>query len=181
VHASDRLARHWRDLCFVAKTAGELIHGRASDVKAHTHKQRSKPSGSATEPTPERREHLSHWKLGGLPVTELAKRVWNSLNSDDVFNRAAELAYYFFFSLFPALILVGAIFGLLAGPGTKLHDMLLQYIGTALPHAAFQMVQKVLEETSQAAGGGKITLGLVLTIWSASSAMTAVQDTLNAV
>ena len=79
-----------------------------------------------------------------------------------------------FFSLFPALILLTSVFGLLAGPGTKLHEMLLQYIATALPASAFEAVQKVLTETNQAAGGGKITFGVLVTLWSASAAMTAV-------
>ncbi len=160
---------------------GRVIHGRAADLKTHIRKQHPEHAGVAPVPTPERREQLSPWKLGGLSITELSKRVWNSINNDDVINRAAELAYFFFFSLFPALILLTAVFGLLAGPGTKLHDMLLQYMGTALPGSAFEMVKKVLDETSQAAGGGKITFGILLSLWSASAAMTAVQDTLNAV
>jgi membrane protein len=98
-----------------------------------------------------------------------------------VFNRSAELAYYFFFSLFPALIFLSSILGLFAGPGTKLHAMLLQYMGTALPGDAFKMVQQVLDETTKAAGGGKITFGLLVTLWSSSAAMSSVQDTLNAV
>ena len=160
---------------------GRVIHGHAADLKTHVRKQHPEHAGVAPEPTPERREQLSPWKLGGLSIAELGKRVWNSLNSDDVFNRAAGLAYYFFFALFPALILASAVFGLLAGPGTQLHDMLLQYMGTALPGSAFQMVQKVINETSKAAGGGKITFGLLASLWTASSAMAAVQDTLNAV
>jgi len=147
----------------------------------HIRKRRPDQAGVVPEPSLERREQLSPWKLGGLSSRELGKRVWNSINNDDILNRAAELAYYFFFSLFPALIFLTSIFGLLAGPGTKLHGMLLQYIGTALPPAAFEMVQKVLTETNQAAGAGKITFGLLVTLWSASAAMAAVQDTLNAV
>jgi membrane protein len=160
---------------------GRVIKGQASDLKAHIRRQHPEHARVAPEPTPEKRKELSPWKLGGLSVGELGKRVWNSVNSDNVLNRAAELAYYFFFSLFPALIFLTAILGLLAGPGTKLHDMLLQYMGTALPGSAFEMVQKVLTETNQAAGGGKITFGILVTLWSASAAMTAVQDTLNAV
>lgn len=160
---------------------GRVLHGQASDLRAHIRKQHPEHARVAPEPTPEQREELSPWKLGGLSIRELGKRVWNSVNSDDVLNRAAQLAYYFFFSLFPALIFLTSILGLLAGPGTKLHDMLLVYMGTALPGSAFEMVQKVLTETNQAAGGGKITFGLLVTLWSASAAMTAVQDTLNAV
>lgn len=160
---------------------GRVIRGRVADLKTHIRSQHPEHTGVAPQ-TPDRpREQLSPWKLGGLSAKELGRRVWNSLNNDDVFGRAAQLAYYFFFSLFPALIFLSSILGLFAGPGTKLHAMLLQYIGTALPGDAFKMVQQVLDETTKAAGGAKITFGLLLTLWSASAAMSAVQDTLNAV
>lgn len=40
-------------------------------------------------------DRISPWKLGGLSVKQLSVRVWNEINKDDVFGRAAELAYYF--------------------------------------------------------------------------------------
>jgi membrane protein len=160
---------------------GRVIRGQAAGLKTHIREQHPEHAGVAPETSNQRREQLSPWKLGGLTAFELAKRVWNSMNNDDVFGRSAQLAYYFFFSLFPALIFLSSILGLFAGPGTKLHGMLLQYIGTALPEAAFQMVQRVFDQTTKASGGGKITFGLLVTLWSASSAMAAVQDTLNVV
>ena len=35
----------------------------------------------------------SMWKLGGLSWIALAKRVWTEINEDDVWGRAAQLAY----------------------------------------------------------------------------------------
>ena len=127
------------------------------------------------------KERHSPWKLGGLSVVELAKRVGRSMNDDDVFGRSAQLAYYFFLAVFPALIFVTALFGLFAGPGTKLHDSLLGYIGTAMPGAAYDLVRKTLGEASKTSGAGKLSFGLVATLWSATSGMTALEDTLNAV
>ncbi len=46
----------------------------------------------------------SPWALGGLTVTELGKRVYKEINDDDVFGRAAQLAYYFLLALFPLLL-----------------------------------------------------------------------------
>jgi membrane protein len=133
-------------------------------------------------PRPERTpEHLSPWKLGGLSVPELGKRVWRSTLDDDVFGRSAQLAYYFFVAVFPALIFLTALLGLLAGPGTKLHDGLLTYIGTALPPTAYELLRKTLDEATKGAGGAKIGFGLLATLWSATAGMTAIEDTLNAV
>jgi membrane protein len=100
---------------------------------------------------------------------------------DDIFARSAQLAYYFFFALFPALIFLTSLLGLFAGPGTKLHDSLLNYLATALPESAFELVQTTLDEIGRTSGGGKLGFGIVVTLWSAMSGMTALEDTLNAV
>ena len=43
----------------------------------------------------------SLWRLGGLTWLELGKRVISEIQSDEVFARAAQLAYYFLLALFP--------------------------------------------------------------------------------
>jgi membrane protein len=160
-----------------------VIHGKASDLKDHIRQQHpDHQSVAPSQPQPSQPpEEISPWKLGGLSARELGKRVWKSVNDDNVFNRSAELAYYFFLALFPALIFLTSILGLFAAPGTAIHNRLLQYIGEAMPGSAYQLVQQILTETNKASGGGKITFGLLFTLWSATQGMVAVQDTLNAV
>ena len=70
---------------------------------------------------------------------------------------------------------------MLAGPGSQLRESLLKYLGTTMPNAAYGLVEKTLQETSRASSGGKLALGLILALWSASAGMAALQDTLNAV
>ena len=62
---------------------------------------------------------VRHGSLGGLSVGQLAVRVWTAANNDDVFGRSAQLAYYFFRALFPPLICLTALIGMLAGSGTQ--------------------------------------------------------------
>ncbi len=124
---------------------------------------------------------FSPWQLGGLSVKELLKRVWKSANEDDIFGRSAQLAYYFFLALFPALIFLTATLGLLAASGKRLHDTLLEYMTIALPGPVYDLVKSTLEQTTAASGGGKLTFGLLAGLWTASSGMAAVQDTLNGV
>lgn len=126
-------------------------------------------------------ERPSPWQLGGLSLLELAKRVGRSANEDDVFGRSAELAYYFFLALFPALIFFTALIGMLARTGTQLDQSLLGYMQTALPGPAYELVQKVLEQIARHSGSGKLTFGLITALWSATSGMTGLEDTLNAV
>ena len=46
----------------------------------------------------------SLWGFGGLKWKELGKRVFSEIQKDDVFGRAAQLAYYFLLALFPLLL-----------------------------------------------------------------------------
>src|SRR5688572_20973718 len=69
---------------------------------------------------------VSPWKLGGLSVKELAKRVWSEFWDDEVTDRGAALAYYFLFALFPALLFMTSLVGMLPIPG--LMDKLLGYM-----------------------------------------------------
>ncbi len=124
---------------------------------------------------------MSPWKLGGLSRRELVVRLWHSLNDDDIFNRSAQLAYYFFLALFPALICLTSVMGLLAGSGSRLHDTLITYLSTIMPRAVFELVARTLEHTIETSGGGKISFGLIAALWSATAGMRALEDTLNAV
>jgi membrane protein len=50
-----------------------------------------------------------------------------------------------------------------------------------MPMEALGTVMTIFRETTEASGSGKITFGLIATIWSASVGISAIQDTLNAV
>jgi hypothetical protein len=50
-----------------------------------------------------------------------------------------------------------------------------------MPMEALGSVMKIFRETTEASGSGKLTFGLIATIWSASVGISAIQDTLNAV
>ncbi|HWR13902.1 MAG TPA: YihY/virulence factor BrkB family protein [Terriglobales bacterium] len=122
----------------------------------------------------------SPWELGGLTVPQLGRRVWAEINGDDdVFGRAAELAYFFFLALFPALIFATAVLGLMAGPGSELRQSLLDYLARAMPPSASELVRQTLDQTTQASGGGKLSFGILAALWSASAGMAAIMDTLN--
>ena len=41
------------------------------------------------------------WRLGGLTVKELVRRLWEETQQDEILGRGAQLAYYFLLSLFP--------------------------------------------------------------------------------
>ncbi len=123
----------------------------------------------------------SVWKLGGLSAGQLGKRVWSEMNDDDIFDRAAALAYYFVFALFPMMVFLFALMGMLAGPGTQIRSEMMQYLARMMPGSASGLVQQIVEQTTKASGGGKLSFGIILSLWSASAGVVAMMNGLNAV
>ena len=122
----------------------------------------------------------SLWDLGGLTWQELPRRVWGGVNKNDLLNRAYELAYNFLLAVFPLLLFLVAVLGIFASEGSKLQSNLFFYFQQVLPPAAYQLVVSTLKETTQNAGGVKLTFGLLFALYSGSGGMTQLISTLNA-
>lgn len=117
--------------------------------------------------------------LGGLSGKELARRVWSRIWDHAVLDRAAQLSYYFLLALFPLLIFLSAVLGAFVLSDFHLYNRLLGYLAAVMPFAAFTLVQETINQVTQAADGGKVSIGLVLALWTASSGTAAVIDGLN--
>lgn len=117
--------------------------------------------------------------LSGFPLKEVAKRTWAEILADDVFGRAAQLAYYFFLALFPFLICVIASLSVF-GFADRGRALLFRFFSQALPPSAFILIDTTFNDIIHSSGPLKISLGIIASIWSASTGMSAVMDTLNA-
>ncbi len=113
-----------------------------------------------------------------LTWRELARRFWFKIDKDNVFGRAAELAYFFLFSMFPLLIVASSILGIFAF-GADIRNEWLRHFRTALPRSAYDLVVQTLQEISNESGGAKLSLGIVAAIISAGAGMVAVIEGLN--
>jgi membrane protein len=122
------------------------------------------------------RRNLKEIRLGLI-----AKKTWKGMIDDRVYGHAAELGFYFLFSLFPTLLCASSILGLAARSAYQIYDRLLGYLALVIPTSAMSTVLQTFNETTAHATPGKITFGLIAAIWSASAGISAVQDTLNAV
>ena len=120
------------------------------------------------------------WKLGNLGWRELGKRVWNEIQEDDVFGRAAELSYYFLLALFPLLLFLTSLIGLMLGSGTGTRHTLFNYLARVMPPSAFELLDQTMWEVTAASGGGKLSFGLLAALWAASNGMGAITNALNA-
>lgn len=122
----------------------------------------------------------SIWELGGLSVLELCKRIWKRIDYDDIWGRAAQLAYNFFLAVFPLLLFMISILGFLASRGTALRQQLFSALEQALPPAAFQLTSHTLNEIINSSGGGKTAFGALFFLWSATSGTTTMMSVLSA-
>jgi membrane protein len=117
------------------------------------------------------------WNLGGLSVKELGRRVIHEIQDDDCFGRAAQLAYYFLFALFPFFLVLTTLLGYLPVP--NLMDRLMETLAEMLPGEALQLVQENVRELVTNRRGGLLSLGILAALWTSSSAITSIIDGLN--
>lgn len=122
---------------------------------------------------------FSSWGLGGIGWKELARRVWAEMSEDDVWGRAAQLSYYFLLAVFPLLIFLTTMLGYFAEAGTELRADLLRVLGTVVPADATKLIFTTINEAEQNAGGGKLSFGILATLWAASNGMGAITESLN--
>jgi membrane protein len=121
----------------------------------------------------------SIWKLGGQSWPSLAKRVWSDINKDGIFGRAAQLSYYFLLALFPLLLFLTSVIGLLLGSGTGLRHSLFAHLGKVLPPSSAQLISDTMFEVTSSSSGGKISFGILAALWAASNGMGAIGESLN--
>ncbi len=120
---------------------------------------------------------MSPWNLGGLSPLELARRVWDEIWEDEILDRGAALSYYFLFALFPTLLFLTALLGLLPGP--RLMDQFMDYAAAVLPPDVASLLEKTLGEVIKGASGGLLSIGMVAALWAAASGMGSIMTALN--
>jgi membrane protein len=120
---------------------------------------------------------LAHLKVP-LSWREILTRTVKEAMSDNVFGMSAQLAYYFFFALFPALLLLIAMASYL--PEQTLIDQVFKSMGGFAPPAALAIITEQIKKITDAKPGGLLTFGVMAAVWSCSSAMSAIINTLNA-
>jgi len=108
---------------------------------------------------------------------QILKRTGRSIYEDDCLGWAAELAFFWFLALFPALLFVVALASSL--PVQHLIDVAVENLARVAPGDVLVLVREQLVQIAQGPPRGLLTLSLLGALWSSSSAMTAIIDTLN--
>ena len=120
---------------------------------------------------------LAHLKVP-LTWTDVFKRTFSeAFWKDNCLGLAAQLAYYFFFALFPALLFLLAVASYF--PLETLIDDMFRTLGGFVPPEALTIITEQIKKISEGEQTGLLTFGMLATVWSSSAAMTAIIDTLN--
>jgi membrane protein len=108
---------------------------------------------------------------------DLFKRTAAEVIADNCLGLAAQLAYYFFLALFPALLFLVALISFI--PIENLLNTITGTLARVAPGDVLTVIQDQVLKIAQDKDGGLLTLGMIGTVWSTSSGMTAIIDTLN--
>lgn len=113
---------------------------------------------------------------------EVTKRVWSGMKDDNVSLLAAGVAFYALLALFPSLIALVTVYGLVADPANVAEQV--EPVTAVLPRQAAQLLVDQLTSVS-AVSSGSLTIGLVISVvaalWAASGGVSALITGINAV
>ena len=118
-------------------------------------------------------------EMGSGSWLAAAKRTLGEFADDQLTDRAAALTYYAVLSIFPGLLVVLSLLGLLGTQAQPLVDNLTQ----AAPSNVQQLIKPVTAnlQNGHGAAGAAAIIGLVLAVWSASSYIAAFMRAANVV
>jgi len=125
------------------------------------------------------RQQMSRWRHAVLAVPGLGVllRAMRNYVLHQSANQAGSLAFSTVLAMFPLLILLSAAAGFIGQPGdaAALAARVVDYAPPVVQDAMRPVIDQVLAQRSQAL----LTIGVVITLWTASSGMQAVRTALN--
>lgn len=106
-----------------------------------------------------------------------ARHIVREALDDNLTGEAAKLAYYAFLSIFPAVLVLFALTGLLGGE--RAFDWIMGRLGTTLPSEAASYLGRYVRDVTAQARPDILSAGLLLLLWSSSNVFAALADGLN--
>src|SRR5215469_14179541 len=113
-----------------------------------------------------------------LTPKEFVKEVYREYVHDNVSDSAAILSYYFVFSLFPFLFFLATLTAYIPGVKESVGTML-DRARAILPHEAMGLIDQHVRGLVSRPRPHLLTIGLLVTLYSASRGVDAVRKALN--
>jgi len=112
-----------------------------------------------------------------LSWSALARRTWREIVADDVLGMAAQLSYYFFLALFPAILFLLALASFF--PLSNITDDVGRSLGPFVSPQVLELIQEQMRRLANDESGGLLTFGVAGALWSSSAALVSIVGALN--
>jgi membrane protein len=109
----------------------------------------------------------------------LGRDIAHRLTSEDFIGEAAKMAYFFFLSVFPALLIVFALTGFVGGDAA--FARITTIVQTLTPPDASAFLHGFMSELAREQRPGMLSFGALVLLWAGSSGIAALTDALNRV
>lgn len=117
--------------------------------------------------------------LRGLHSRQIMPELWKKFRQNHCPGLAAELGFWFLYSLFPFLVFLVAASSLL--PFAQRHDKILNVLKGFLPPSVFDLIAPTVQQVLIQPNGWLAVGTLLLALWAASTAVSSLMGTLNRV
>ena len=98
-----------------------------------------------------------------LSWSELARRTWREVIEDDVLGLAAQLSYYFFLALFPAILFLLAVASFF--PLSNITDDVGRSLGPFVSPQVLELIKEQMRRLANNENGGLLTFGVAGALW----------------
>ena len=103
--------------------------------------------------------------------------VFQSCRRDRINAESASIAYYFFLSFFPMILTLFGLTGLIGRQAA--FEWVMEELLVALPPAAAETIGRFVLQVTNSPSPSALSIGVLLTIWTASNVFSALADGLN--
>jgi membrane protein len=107
------------------------------------------------------------------------RRVVSASQEDEIFARAAQLGFLALLALFPSILGITAIIGML--PPQVVSPRVMPYAQEVLPAESLSLVEGYLDQMAAGSGGKVVSASILGALWAASWGMMAIMASLNVV
>jgi YihY family inner membrane protein len=128
-----------------------------------------KPAAASSSASARRSDPMS---TTPLPWRDLGRRTWREMADDDVMGLAAQLSYYFFLALFPAILFLLALASFF--PLANITDDIGRSLGPFVSPQVLGLIQDQMRQLADQDSGGLLTFGVAGALWSSSAAIVSI-------
>ncbi len=123
--------------------------------------------------------HESDSPVHTLPnqAWRIARDTFRNARADDLTGEAAKMAYYILLSLFPLVLVLLAVTGILGSESA--FNRITQAARTTVPDYAWQFVSSLIQEVTDRRRPGTLSFGVIFALWAASSGVASLTGGLN--